>query len=537
MSSKDLLPVSEAEVPGAPTSRSRGAAFWMSFVATLLVDILFALDLTAVGTVLPTIIEHLKGSDFIWAGSAYTVSSTAILPVVGGLASIFGRKPTMLSFLVFFFLGSGICAGSRNLNMFIAGRVIQGLGGGGALATTVIIYADLIPLAERGTFLGYQAVAWATACCIGPIVGGALASAGAWRYLFWINLPLSGIAGGIIALYLRVHTPRDSFTSKIVRMDWPGNIMFVGSTTSVLLALTWAGQQFRWASFHVLVPLCIGFAGIFAFFALERWVVREPTVPWYALSNRTSLSGYMGTFFHGMTSMAVIFYLPAYLQACKGDSAIRSGVNIMALAVAIPFTAIIMGVSVRVFKRYRPQNVFGWVFSIAGFGALSTLTENSAKSHYIGFQIIIGIGTGCIWIATQFPILAPLPQSNNAHALAFFTWTRFFAQSWAIVIGGSILQNRIHSQLPHEVLAQLPLSSTSIYALIPLIHTFDVTTQAVIRHAFARSLQLLWRVMIGISGLGFLSCLFMREEKMRKDMDETWALKESRWRDEPARQE
>jgi MFS family permease len=61
---------------------------------------------------------------------------------------------------------------------------------------------------------------WALACSMGPLVGGALANSGAWRYLFWINLPLCGIAGVLIALFLRVHTPRESFAEKILRMDW-----------------------------------------------------------------------------------------------------------------------------------------------------------------------------------------------------------------------------------------------------------------------------------------------------------------------------
>ena len=98
------------------------------------------------------------------------------------------------------------------------------------------------------------------------------------------------------------------------------------------------------------------------------------------------------------------------------------------VAFIIPPFAIIMGVSAQVLNRYRPQNYMGWMITIAGFGLLSTLTEDSSTATIVGYQIFLGVGVGIIWIGTQFPILAPLPFSNNAHALAFFTFTRVFAQ-------------------------------------------------------------------------------------------------------------
>jgi hypothetical protein len=126
--------------------------------------------------------------------------------------------------------------------------------------------------------------------------------------------------------------------------------------------------------------------------------------------------------------MAAIFYFPVYLQACKGDSSLASGIHILGLGCAIPFSAILAGISVQALKKYRPQNYVGWAIQLIGFGILSTLDVHSGWGGTIGFQVVLGAGLGVIWISTQFPILAPLPQSNNAHALAFFTWMRCFAQ-------------------------------------------------------------------------------------------------------------
>lgn len=79
-------------------------------------------------------------------------------------------------------------------------------------------------------------------------------------------------------------------------------------------------------------------------------------------------------------------------------------------------------------SRYRPQNYIGWALTVIGTGLLSLLDADSSTAMLFGFQVLVGAGLGIVWISTQFPILAPLPYSNNAHALAFFTFTRCFAQ-------------------------------------------------------------------------------------------------------------
>ncbi len=128
------------------------------------------------------------------------------------------------------------------------------------------------------------------------------------------------------------------------------------------------------------------------------------------------------------TDWSILDYLPVYFQASLGVSAIRSSVYGFALALTIPPFGILTGLSVQIINRYRPQNYVGWIFILVGFGVLSTLDEHSSRAAYIGSQIPLAIGLGIVWISTQFPILAPLPFSNSAHALSFFTFMRCFAQ-------------------------------------------------------------------------------------------------------------
>ncbi|KIO16030.1 hypothetical protein M407DRAFT_234031 [Tulasnella calospora MUT 4182] len=173
----------ERPPPPPQPPAAKGLRFWLVIVAMMVTTFLSAIDLTSVSTALPTIVQDLNGSEFAWVGSAFALGSTAMLPLVGGLAQIFGRRPVVLGSIAFFALGSGLCGGAKGMNMLIAGRAIQGVGGGGILAMAEIIVADLVPLSERGNYMGIFGAVWAVASAIGPPIGGAFSQSN-WRWLF-----------------------------------------------------------------------------------------------------------------------------------------------------------------------------------------------------------------------------------------------------------------------------------------------------------------------------------------------------------------
>jgi len=132
----------------------KGLKFWLIFASMCICLSLSALELSSVSTALPTIADSLHASQFTWVGSAYALSSTAMLPMSGGLAQTFGRRPAILASIGLFALGSGICGAANSMNALIAGRAIQGFGGGGIQSLTGIILSDLVTLQERGVYSG-----------------------------------------------------------------------------------------------------------------------------------------------------------------------------------------------------------------------------------------------------------------------------------------------------------------------------------------------------------------------------------------------
>ncbi|TFY63949.1 hypothetical protein EVJ58_g2941 [Rhodofomes roseus] len=481
----------------------RDASFWLVFLGIGFATMITALEWSAVSNALPTIVQDLHGSSFIWVGSAYTLAGTAFIPLSGGLSQIFGRRIVVLSSLAIMALGSALCGSAQSMTHLIAGRTVQGLGGGGISATTAIIISDLVPLSERGLYNGLIGIAWAMAGSMGPIVGGALAQNGQWRWLFYLNLPICGVAAIIMTFCLRVQTPPGTLREKLRRVDWLGTFLVIAATAACVIGLTWSGIQYSWTSAPVLAPLIIGIVGMVAFITYECIFPEYPLVPSALLSTITGISGYMQTFLLPIVMIGIIYYIPVYLQACKGASPIGAGVDMLSFSLIV-----------------APVGLLG------GTGLLITLDADTPLGHTIGFIAPCALGCGLLAFSTYFPVLAPLHVSQNGLAIAFFMFLRNFAMVWGVTIGGTVLQNELPKHLPAAFAAQFPEGTVIAYATIPTISSLPEPLRTEVRQAFAASLKVVWEVLLGVGGLGLASSLAMKALPLHTAVDDKWALQQ-----------
>ncbi|KAJ6609499.1 iron permease [Mycena sp. CBHHK59/15] len=513
--SESLEPEADVQtlvLPPSPTPAPKSRAFWMSFIAIMMSLFLSAMDVTAIGTALPTIATALNDTkgDYSWVGSAYALSSTAIIPLSGSLADIFGRKPVLLICIGFFVVGSTLAGAAQNMPMMIAARAVQGIGGGGIITLAEILTSDLVPLAERGVYQG-----------IGPPIGGALASKDnkTWRWLFFLNLPFAGIAFVLVVLFLQVRQPEGSIRSN-------GNAIVAVGAGLAVIGLAWGGVRYSWASVQVLAPLIIGLALLVVFVIYEAKVPSRPTIPSDILKTRTGVSALLATAVHGIASISLIYYLPVFFQASFGASPIRSAVDVLPLALSISPFAFVGGAVITLSQRYRTVNWAGWAITIVGFGLFTTVREDSVVGKWVGYQLIAAIGIGLLFTSPVFPLLAPLPNNRAAAALALFSFTRSFFQTWGITICSTILQNMLQKKLPAEFVAQFPPGFEIAYAAIPVIKTLPEPLRTQVRAAFADSMAVIWQAMVGVAGLGLVVSLALKEVPMTTSVDETYALKD-----------
>ncbi|KAL4246490.1 MFS transporter superfamily protein [Abortiporus biennis] len=516
---------SEAVV-GIQTEPPKGFGFWMIVLSLCVAVFCSALEVTAVPTALPTITEGVHGQDFVWVNSAFSLAATSLIPTTGGLADIFGRRGIILSSFLLFALGSALCGAAKDMTWLIAGRSVQGAGSGGILSLSSIILSDLVSLRERAKYNGIIGLVWALTASVGPLIGGGFAKSGNWRWLFYVNIPLTGFAGVLVLVFLKLKTPKQTLREKLARIDWIGNFLIVASSASAVIGLTWGGVKFPWNSAKVLVPLILGLVGLVIFTIYEFTVPREPIMPYTLLSNRTSVSGYLQTFLAPIVILGCVIFQPAFFQACFDATPIRSGVLILPSAVVVGGFVILGSVSVAATKRYRPQLWLGWIILTVSSGVSSTLRFDSSTSKAIAYPVLIGWGGGLLYACTYFPVLAPLPVSENAHALALFAFFRSFAGVWVTAIGSAVIDNLLGKKLSPETLALFPGGANGVYFSIPLIGSMPEPARTEVRRAFAESIGVLWEVLIGVSGLGLLSCFLMKGLPLHTQVDENWGLEQ-----------
>jgi MFS family permease len=278
-------------------------------LALCLAVFLAALDVTIVTTALPTIAEDFQStSGYTWIGSAFLLANSASIPSWGKISDIFGRKPMLLCANVIFFIGSLLAAVSVNIGMLITARAIQGIGGGGLIILSNIVIGDLFPLKIRGAFYGVIGAVWAVASSIGPIIGGAFTQSVTWRWCFYINLPLDGLAFVILLVFLDIKTPTTPFLEGIKAIDWVGSLLIVGGTLMFLFGLQYGGETAPWDSAEVL---CLIIFGVFAWvlFALWEWrFAKYPIMPMALFQKVTNAAVLSAVFLHGVVFIAGTFY-------------------------------------------------------------------------------------------------------------------------------------------------------------------------------------------------------------------------------------
>ncbi|KAF7301232.1 MFS domain-containing protein [Mycena indigotica] len=498
-------------LPPTP-SKGKSRAFYMSFLAICVTTFLSALDLTAVGTALPTIADALNDTkgDFTWVGSAYALLSTAFIPLSGSLADAFGRRPILLISIAFFAVGSALAGASQNM----ATRAVQGIGGGGILALSEILVADLVPLAERGIYQGLVGLVWSFASSIGPLIvlwpTQATAHDG---WLFYLNLPLAGLAFLLVTCYLSVKRPEGTIRSKLAQVDWIGNALVIVGSALAIIGLTWGGIRYPWESAQVLAPLIIGLCLLVVFGVYEAKFPGHPTIPLDVIGNRTSLSGLLATAVHAITSIAVIYYLPLWISSPLHSSPPQW-----------PSSA---SAAITISKKYRPTNYLSWAIIIVGLGVLSTLRENSSTGKWVGYQIILGVGMGMLFSAPVFPILAPLPNNRSgvgAGPLHFHACLlpgmghhhrKYSLAGMSRVLSPSHFSDQprtnSYEKLPAEFVSRFPPGFEIAYIAIPVIRQLQEPLKQEVQAAFALSMATIWQ-----------------EIAMDTTVDDTYALKEDR---------
>ncbi|WP_422771624.1 MDR family MFS transporter [Plantactinospora sp. WMMC1484] len=405
------------------------------------------LDNMIVSTALPRIVGEFGGlNHFTWVVTAYVLGSTVSTPIWGKLGDLYGRKTVFLSSIVLFLLGSALCgmAGSELLGgpgdgmmELIAFRAVQGLGAGGLMVGVMAIIGDLVPPRERGRYQGMIAGIMAIAMVAGPLVGGFITDHLSWRWAFYVNLPLGGVA--LLLLATRMHLPKYRTEHRI---DWFGAALLSVGITAIVLVTTWGGNEYDWVSGQILGLAAVAVVSLLAFALVERRVP-EPILPLSLFANRNFAVISVVGFLLGFAMFGAMNFLPLYQQTVQGASATNSGLLLLPLMFGMLVVSIVVGRAITRTGRYRIYPIVGGIAMTAGMALLTMLGVGTSKLESSAYMVVLGVGMGFLMQTSMLIAQNSVEQKDLGAASGAATFFRSIGGSFGISLFGAVFANRL----------------------------------------------------------------------------------------------
>jgi EmrB/QacA subfamily drug resistance transporter len=473
-----------------------------------------------VAVALPKITSELGGLDKLsWVVTAYLLTSTAATPLWGKISDLRGRRPIFQAAIVVFLIGSLICGFSpeiadllsvSGINIMIAGRAVQGLGAGGLMSLALAVIGDVIPPRERGKYQGLFAAVFGVSSVAGPLLGGWFTDNLGWEWIFFINIPIGGAALVVTSLALKLHHVR-----RQASVDYLGAATIVGSVTSLVLYLSWAGPDTGWTS-ATGIWLLLGAVGFGVIFVLVESRAKEPIIPLELFKNWTFTSNIIFAMIMGIGMFGGLIFLPIYLQAVKGLSATHSGLAILPLVIGI-FTTSIGGGQIMVRTgRYKWMPITGALVVGTALFAFSRLQVDTPYYQLALIMYAFGMGLGFTMQVVVTAVQNSVDRRHMGVATASVTFFRSMGGAIGTALLGAILNIRLKHHLSEIVGAQghgagAPINTNDVTA----IQALPEPVKSWVLEAFTRSMDDVFLVAVPFMGVAFVIALTMREKPLR----------------------
>ncbi|KAI8140963.1 major facilitator superfamily domain-containing protein [Fennellomyces sp. T-0311] len=493
----------------------RRIQFVMVFFSIQTSLFLAAMENTVIATSIPTIATEFQAMSIAsWAINSYALTFNAFQPLFSKFSDIFGRKVIIICGLGVFMLGSLLCGLAKTIVMLIVCRGIQGIGAASIFSMVFIIISDIVPLEKRGSYQGFITAVFAVASVVGPLMGGAFTDHISWRWIFYINLPIGGVA--IVLLFFFLHLPmeKQNFKERLMRIDYMGNFLVLASAVLFLLAMNFGGQTFPWESAAVIVPFVLAGVLVITLVIVEIKFAKEPLMPPRLFKKQSVVAILLLNLFFGIGFYAVIFFLPLYFQAVRGDSAMWSGIRLIPMQMGISSSALISGLFISKFVTYRFLNTIGMSVCTLAIGLFILFSVNTSWSMIYGITVVGGLGMGLIFTASVIALQSAVEGRDIAVALGLQNFVRTLGGALGVAIASTLLNSSLKADLPNVIPMKYAEQVLDSPGYIRNGLPSEYVDAAI--STYANSMRSVWIIIVIITGIGVLCSLFIKNYPLRR---------------------
>lgn len=433
---------------------------------------LAALEATAVGTAMPTVVADLGGvSRYSWVFSAYLLAATTTVPMYGKLADLFGRRLIFTIAIALFILGSALCGLATSFNQLILFRTVQGLGAGGVMPISITLVGDIYTLEERGRMQGVFSAVWATSSLVGPAAGGLITDFLSWRWVFYLNIPFGLAAVILVRAFLREEGRRREH-----QLDYLGTLSLTASVAILLLALLEGPEIWGWRDPRTLGLLFFSGLGLI-FFLWQENRAPEPMLPLELFKIRVIAVASLGGLLMGTLLYCAAAFVPMFTQGVLGGTATDAGITLAPMSIGWPIASTTSGWLLMRFG-YRPFIILGSVFGILGSVLLAMADPASGKAPVMLAMFFLGMGLGFTSTPYLLAVQNAVPWSRRGVATSSVQFFRSIGGAIAVAAFGAVLNAELARQVGRDVDPNVALNPTlreasSAEALQPLVDALD----------------------------------------------------------------
>lgn len=402
-----------------------------------------ALEQTIVGTAMPTIISELQGFEiFAWVTTAYMITSTIVVPIVGKLSDLYGRRLLYLIGAIIFATGSALCATANSMEMLVVYRAIQGIGGGMLMPLSQTIIGDIFTAEQRAKWQGVFGAIFGLSSVIGPFIGGVIVDAVSWHWIFLMNVPF----GIICAIFIYVGMKNET-VKKLdrVEIDYFGIFTLVPALVLLLFGLTFGGDKFEWAS--TTSYLIFGGALLFTIlFLYAESKAKEPVLDLSLFKNRVFTTTNGLGFLLGLGMFGAIMFVPLFMQGILGVSPTKAGSTMTPMMIAL-IVASVIGGQLLLRISYRAVLSTGMIITTVGFYLLSTLGLDTAQWTAYVYMVILGLGMGLVMPTLMIAVQNEFSKEKLGTVTSASTFFRSIGGTIGVTVLSVVMNNTLRSNV------------------------------------------------------------------------------------------
>ncbi|MFI9722740.1 MFS transporter [Streptomyces sp. NPDC052396] len=418
---------------------------WLPLTAVCLGTFMLLVDVTIVVVALPDMAGslHTSFADLQWVMDIYALALAALLLGLGSLADRVGHRQVYMAGVALFALASLACGLATDPAVLIAFRGVQGIGGAAMLATTTALVARLYQGRDRGVAFGAWGAVSGAASAAGPILGGLLTEYLDWRWIFFVNLPISVLAIAMTARFV----PATGGGPRGRGMDLPGMLTFTMAAGALTYALI-KGADYGWASGATLGLFGLAAVALLVFLVLEPR--RAQPMLDLALFRRGSFTGLMiVAVLLSVAAFSYLAYTSLWLQSVRGMGPVAAGLACLPMSTASFALATLGG---RYLHGVSPRLTLGVGMLLIGGGALlmTVIGAGSTWTVLVAGFLVTGIGVGVSMPVLASTAMAAVPPERAGMASGAVNTARQLGNALGIAVLGVVFHAGLTASLRHH---------------------------------------------------------------------------------------